>query len=169
MNWSQFDENFENLEEVKPDYSEGAENAFLEIPEGNYEVRAEEIMPTISKSEKPMLSIRFRILAGEFENQIIFYNQVISPENKGFLQRVVNLLQSLVQKIPGFEVKYQNMSQFENLIMDVSEKVEGKTEYLLEYSNEPNSKKDFKRYKILEVYEKSGSTESTTNNDDLPF
>ena len=57
-------------------------NSYKEVPEGKYEVRVENIEIKECKSDKnngaPMISVTFRIINGNYKNQCLFYNQLIT-------------------------------------------------------------------------------------------
>ena len=82
---------------------------------------------------------------GKYENNLLFMNQVIT---QGFQIGIVNDLIRSMDVID--DVEFKNYSQYNELIMDVFEQVDGKLEFLLEFKK---SKKDFPIYTIKEVYE----------------
>ena len=91
------------------------------------------------------MSIWFRILSGDFQNSMIFYNQVI---NKGFgLHKANEFLRSLDS---GIEVEFKSFRQYGELLMDIREAIDGKLEYNLAYTE---GKKGFSNYEIEEVFE----------------
>lgn len=140
-------DNAYNLEGLKNDITEAKENGgdFKEVPTGNYEVMIEKMELTKSKSEKPMVSIWFKIVQGDFKNSRIFYNQLV---DEGFKINIVNtLLESLDS---GVDVYFESFKQYNDLILDIHEAIDKKLEYLLEYSE---NDKGYKTYKIKEVYD----------------
>lgn len=75
--WAQFDQGI-NTAEINADITAlGNKNGdFDEVPHGKYEVKIDNMELRESKAGNPMLSVQFRILNGEFENQCLFMNQV---------------------------------------------------------------------------------------------
>jgi len=128
--------------------------SFQEVPAGQYEVKVEkmELVETGPNSQNPgmpMVSIWFKILAGEFKGQLIFYNKVImGTRNDGLM--IHNNNEFLKRLDSGLEVKFLSYSQYAQLLLDIHEAVDGSLEYLLEYGE---NKKGFKTYEIKDIYE----------------
>lgn len=144
--WEKFDKSIDT-EGLKKDLKEIEENSgdFGEVPLGKYEVAIEKLEPTVSKSGRPMVTCWMRILEGEYKGQMIFYNQVIDI---GYgLHNANEFLRSLDS---GHEIKFENMRQYAELIMDIYEAVDGKLEYALEYGK---NNKGYNTYKITDVFE----------------
>lgn len=132
---------------LKEDVAKAAENGgdYKEVPNGNYEVKITKLELTASKKGDPMVSCWFKILAGEYENSIIFMNQVIT---QGFQIHIVNnLLRSFDT---GIDIHFDDFDQYEQLLMDVHEDIDSKK---LEYGLELGENKGFKTFKITEVFE----------------
>lgn len=146
--WEKFDKSID-VKGLKADMQAAAEGNqdFKEVPHGDYEVKVDKMEPKVSKKGDPMLSIWFKIISGEYENNLIFYNQVI---NTGFgLHKANEMLRSLDS---GIDVEFKSMSQYEDLIMDIAEAIDGVLEYQLSYTaNKKN--KQFSEYEIVEVFE----------------
>ncbi len=135
-----------DVDGLKKDVAEAQENGgdYKEVPHGTYEVAVSKMELTESKKGDPMVTIWFKILAGDFKNSLIFCNQVIT---QGFQIHIVNeLLRSMDT---GLDIKFDTYTQYEQLLMDVSEAVDGKLEFALEYGE----RKGFNTFKITEVYE----------------
>ena len=147
--WDEFDEKIDT-EGLKKDAAEAAENSgdFKEIPHGKYEVEVNKMELKKSKNDKPMLTIWFKILTGEFKSSLIFYNQVVST---GFgLHNANEFLRSLDS---GVEIEFINFKQYHEMLLDVYEAINGNLEYALDY--QANSKnKDFSTYEIVDVFDK---------------
>lgn len=144
--WEKFDK-MVDVENLKKDVAEVAENGlqFREVPDGKYEVKIEKMELKESKSGRPMLSVWMKILGGEYTGQLIFYNQVI---DMGFgLHNANEFLRSLDS---GIDVEFENFTQYNNLIMDIHEAIDGKLEYGLEYGT---NSKGYNTYKITDVFE----------------
>ncbi|MEG0999128.1 MAG: DUF669 domain-containing protein [Clostridiales bacterium] len=143
--WAKFDDEFD-VEQLKKDIEESKSGGdYPEIPHGEYEVKVEKIQPKTSKNGNPMLSIWFKILVGEFKGNIIFYNQVLS---KGFgVGKALEFLDSLESGIP---ISFNGFDDFEDMLMDIAEAIDGELEYALNYSEGKNG---FSDYEITEVFE----------------
>lgn len=147
MNWEEFDKSID-LEGLKQDVEEAKENGggnYEEVPLGTYEVKIEKLELTKSKSDKPMVSVWFKIVEGDHKNQYIFMNQLVT---EGFQFTIVNdFLNSLDS---GIDVYFDSYKQYNDLILDIHEAIDGKLEYLLNYDE---NKKGYKTFKIEEVYD----------------
>lgn len=138
-----------DTEGLAKDAKEAAENGgsgeYPEVPTGKYEVKVEKMELKESSKGNPMFSAWFRIISGRCENNLLFMNQVIT---QGFQIGIVN---DLIRSMDVVEdVEFRNYVQYNDLIMDVFEQIDGKLEFLLEYKK---TKKDFPVYTIKEVYE----------------
>lgn len=151
MDFSKFDKQVD-LEGLKKDIAEAAENGgdYKEVPAGTYEVKITriEIGETGQNSKapgSPMVKIWFKILEGEHKNSIIFMNQVIT---EGFQIHIVDeFLRSLETDV---DVYFESYSQYNEVLLDVFEAINGKFEFALEYGE---NSKGFKTYKITEIFE----------------
>ena len=140
-----------DTEGLAADTLEAAENGtgnYKEVPHGDYEVAIQQMELKASKKGDPMVSIWFKILDGEFENSIIFFNQVIT---QGFQVHIVNeMLRMMVSEMEDAPViEFKSYKQYGNLIMDIFEAVSDNFEYALAYKK---GKKDFSTYEIKEVF-----------------
>lgn len=141
---------------LKEDIAKASENKrdFTEVPVGVYEVKVEkmELVETGEKSKNPgmpMVSIWFKILAGERKGSLIFYNKVImGTSNDGFMIHSNNELLEALDS--GVEVGFESYSQYAQLLLDIHEAIDGKLEYQLNYGE---NKQGFKTYEIEEVFE----------------
>lgn len=123
----------------------GGSGEYPEVPTGKYEVKVEKMEIKESSKGSPMFVCWFRIVNGRYENNLLFMNQVIT---QGFQIGIVN---DLIRSMDVIEdVEFRNYNQYNDLIMDVFEQIDGKLEFLLEFKK---SKKDFPIYTIKEVYE----------------
>ena len=99
----------------------------------------------LSKNNNPMLSVWFKVLAGDEKGRLIFMNQVVTQK---FQVHICNdFLRSLDS---GIDVKFTDFGQYEQLIMDIHEAIDGKLEYGLKYGV---TKKGFNTFEITDVYE----------------
>ena len=143
MDFSKFDKKID-LEGLKQDIADSANNDFKEVPLGTYEVAITKLELGESKKSDPMVKVWFKILEGEFKNSIIFMNQVVT---KGFQIHIANeFLRSLGTNI---DIHFESFSQYANLIADVYEAVNGNFEYALEYGES----KGFNTFEITEIFE----------------
>lgn len=144
--WDKFD-NAIDTKGLAEDVKEAAENgqSFKEVPHGDYEVAVDKLELVASKAGDPMVSIWFKVLAGDFKGSRIFMNQVIT---QGFQIHIVNeLLRSMDT---GVEIEFVTYKQYGNLLMDVMEAIDGNLEFALSYKE---GKKGFSTYEITEVFE----------------
>lgn len=144
--WEKFDKAIDT-EGLKKDVVEAANgnSDFKEVPVGAYEVKVTKLELTESKKGAPMLSMWFKILAGEYTGSLIFYNQVLST---GFgIHNANEMLKSLGTEV---DVKFDNFKQYNDVILDAHEAVDEKLEFALDYSK---NAKGFNVYKITEVFE----------------
>lgn len=138
-----FDKLFD-LEGLKKDINEASSNDYQDVPVGDYEVKIEKMELVESKKGDPMVSIWFKIVAGEFKGSLIFYNQVIT---KGFQIFTNNEL--LTSFNSGLEVRFDSYGAYDQLLSDIYAAVDGKYEYLLSYGQ---NNKGYKTYKINDVF-----------------
>ena len=144
--WEKFDREID-VEGLQKDVQEAAKNGanFREVPHGEYEVKIEKLELVESKAGDPMVTVWFKVLAGDYEGSMIFMNQVIT---KGFQIHIVNeFLRSLDS---GLEVEFKTYKQYGQLLMDIHEAIDGQLEYGLKYGE---GKKGFNTYEITDVYE----------------
>lgn len=142
--------------ELAASQKEISENAsdgdYPEVPLGDYEVKVEKMECKKSSKGNPMVSIWFRILTGNHENSMIFYNGVFYED--WMRHRVVKMLSALLDD-PSHEaeinliLKSNDLDYINNFCMDIHEAIDGKFEYLLKYGE----KKGFNTYDIKEVFE----------------
>lgn len=143
MDFSKFDKQVD-LEGLKKDIEESADGDFKEVPLGNYEVAITKLELAESKKGDPMVKVWFKIVSGEYKGSLLFMNQVIT---KGFQIHIVDeFLRSLETDI---EISFESYSQYNELLMDVFEAIDGNYEYVLEYGE----KKGFNTFKITDVFE----------------
>lgn len=146
--FDKWDKNIDT-EGLKKDIAEaeanGGQGEYREVPVGTYEVKIDKMELKESSKGDPMFFCQFRILQGDFENSCLFMNQVIT---QGFqIGQVNKFLRSLDT---DHEVDFKTYGQYNDLIMDIMEAVDGNLEFLVEYKK---SKKDFPIYTIKDVYE----------------
>ena len=117
---------------------------FKEVPHGIYEVKVDKMEIKETKKGDPMVSIWFKIVDGEYKNQRLFMNQVIT---QGFQIHIVNeFLRSLES---GLDIEFVNYTQYNDLLLDVLEAIDDKLEYAVEYAEN----KGYDTFKIKEVFD----------------
>ena len=146
MDFSKFDSMFD-LDGLKNDIQAAAERNTerVEVPDGQYECKVEKMEMKESKSGNPMVSIWFRVIAGDFKNSILFMNQTI---HTGFgLHTAKKMLSDMDTGMP---IDFQSFSQFAGLIESVEEAIKTQQlEYAVKYTT---TKNDFKNFEITEVF-----------------
>lgn len=118
---------------------------YPEIPHGEYIVKIDKMELKESKNTgNPMLSVWFKIVDGEFKDKFIFMNQVI---NQPFQ---IHLANNFLKRLDsGLEVEFKDYEQYNNLILDIHEEINGKLEYLLKYGE----RRGYNTFEILEIYD----------------
>ena len=153
MDFTKFDAKVD-LEGLQKDVKEAEKNGFdgnyPEVPKGKYEVSFEKIEIKGTKTEpkdRPMLSAMARILDGEYKKQCVFLNRVLfgTKNDANMINSAVGWLKSLGTDV---NISFESYSQFDSLVMDVAEAVDGSFEYAIEY--DPNA---FNTISIKEVFE----------------
>lgn len=140
--WEKFDK--EIGKDIQKQIEEAENSEYAEVPLGDYEVKVDNMELKISKSGNPMVSIWFRIVAGEFNNNLLFMNQVINmPFQIGIANKILRALD------PNKNIEFETYSQYANLIMDIYEEIDGKFEYAIKYGE----KKGFSTFEILDIFE----------------
>lgn len=144
--WEKFDKAIDT-KALKEDLKAAQENKqeFREVPQGNYEVKIEKLELAESKNGNPMMVCWMKILDGEYKNQKLFYNQVL---HVGFgIHKACEFLRSLDS---GINVIFDSYKQFNELLLDIHETIDGSFEYAVEYGED---KKGYSTYEIKEVFE----------------
>lgn len=144
--WEKFDKVID-VEGLQKDIQEASKNStnFREVPHGEYEVKIEKLELVESKAGNPMVTVWFKVLAGDYKGSMIFMNQVITT---GFQIHIMNeFLRSLDS---GYDIEFKSYSQYGQLLMDIHEAIDGRLEYGLKYGE---GKKGFNTYEIVDVYD----------------
>lgn len=140
-----------DVEGLKKDVEAAGANTaeFVEVPKGDYEVKIVkiELGETGERSKTPgmpMAKVWFEVLAGEFKNQKIFMNQMLTS---GFgIHKMNELLESMETGIP---VVFENFTQYNELFAQIFDAVDGKAEFQLAYGE---NNKGFSTYTIVQRY-----------------
>ena len=146
MDWSKYDKQVD-LQGLKEDMKEARENgtSFKEVPEGQYEVTINKMEVGVSKTDKPMLIIWFKILEGEFKNSMLFCNKVLMVDKPFTIVQAEKILTD----IKGEDVEFESYSQFAQLVDDLANEVVDEIELSLEHK----IVKNFGQFEILEVFD----------------
>jgi hypothetical protein len=92
--------------------------------------------------------IWFKVLAGEYKGSIIFMNQVLTM--RFHFGKVNKILRALESGIPDEDIKIMPLKQYNDLMLEIMEAIDGKLEYGLAYGED---KKGYQTYEITDVYE----------------
>ncbi len=136
-----------DLNGLKKDIADAQQgnSEYVDVPNGTYEVKLVKAELKASKqTQNPMVSMWFKVVAGDYKGQTIFMNQVVT---QGFQLNIVNnFLRSMDT---GVEIEFVDYKQYADLLLDVAEACEG-LEFALEYGE---TAKGFKTFKIVEVFD----------------
>ena len=143
--WDQFD-NAIDTKALAEDVKNSVDSpVYKEVPDGKYEVAVDKLELVSSKGGKPMGTVWFKVLAGDFKGSRIFYNQVLE---QAFQVHTFNeFLRSLDS---GAEIEFQSYRQYGELLMDIAERIDKKLEYALNYSH---NSKGYPVFEVEEVFE----------------
>lgn len=163
--WGRFDD----LEGVTKDAVEEARASFEQVPAGKYTVKLGRYTDEFgqdhvveageSRSGLPMLKARMRVQGGKYDNNLIFYNQVlVNPNNARFTSMNIANAVSFISGVLGEKVEFESLGQFENLVTQINEGV--KFDIDLKYKN------DYPEIKVIEPME---IEEENLASEDIPF
>lgn len=136
-----------DLDGLKKDIANASQNdmEYVDVPVGTYEVKLTKAELKASKqSQNPMVSMWFKVIAGDYKGQTIFMNQIVT---QGFQINIVNnFLRSMDT---GVEIEFIDYRQYADMLLDVAEACEG-LEFALKYDE---NAKGFKTFEIVEVFD----------------
>lgn len=136
-----------DLDGLKKDMVSASQNdaEYVDVPIGTYEVKlAKAELKASKQSQNPMVSMWFKVIAGEYKGQTIFMNQIVT---QGFQLNIVNkFLRSMGT---GLEIEFVDYKQYADMLLDVAEACEG-LEFALKYDE---NAKGFKTFEIVEVFD----------------
>lgn len=142
-----------DVEGLKKDIENAASSSgdFEEVPHGDYEVKITKIeLGQAGEKSKtpgaPMAKIWFKIIAGEYNGQLIFMNQMLTS---GF--GIFKMNQFLDSLKTGIQVVFENFEQYGALFTEIFNEVDGKAEYQLAYTANPKNDK-FSEYNIVKRF-----------------
>ena len=147
INFDELDKQI-GIDNIISEEGEGGEYGdFPEVPKGTYDVAVTKMEIGVAKSGNPKAVIWFKILAGEYKGSIIFMNQVLTMNfHFGILNKVLRDLESGLED----RVKKMKLKEYNELMMDILEAIDGKLEYGLAYGED---KKGYQTYEITDVYD----------------
>lgn len=136
-----------DLDGLKKDMAsaEQGNGEYVDVPVGTYEVKlAKAELKASKKTQDPMVSLWFKVVAGDYKGQTIFMNQIVT---QGFQLNIVNtFLRSMDTDV---EIEFVDYKQYADMLLDVAEACE-KTEFALKYGE---NAKGFKTFEIVEVFD----------------
>mgnify|MGYP000979188502 CR=1 FL=1 len=143
--WDQFD-NAIDTKALADEVKNSADSpSYREVPEGTYEVAVEKLELVSSKNGKPMGTIWFKVLTGEYKGSRIFYNQVLEQAFQ------VHMFNEFVRSLDsGVNVEFTSYRQYGEMLMNVAEAIDKKLEYGLVYGK---NNKGYPTFEIEEVFE----------------
>lgn len=143
--FAKFNEQFD-VEGLKQDEAKSGQSIeYVEVPKGDYEVSIAKLELTESKKGLPQVKCWFKIIAGDFQGQLIFMNQNI---NTGFGLHVANDLLTSLES--GIAVDFEDFVQYADLIESIYHAIET-DEYQLAYGE---NAKGYSTYTIVKKFEK---------------
>lgn len=142
--WEKFDKAVDT-KALKEDAAKAAEQGdFPEVPHGTYEVKIEKLELGESKNGNPMMVCWMEILDGEFKGNKLFYYQVM---HVGFgIHKANEFLRALDS---GVDIEFESFKQYNDLLLDVHEAIDGNLEYVIYYGED---KKGYSIFEIEEVF-----------------
>lgn len=148
-NWSKFDNM--DVASINDELKELNDSEYPEVPDGKYEVEivSMELKPT-KKDGFPMLSVQFKIVAGEYKKQRLFMNQVLLRGNQNDKYSVNGCNRFLKSLGTSVAVQFEGVSAYDAMIGRIFGEIQ---EEGLQYLIEMTDKKGFKNFEIKEVYE----------------
>lgn len=153
MDFSKFDK-MVDIDGLKKDIADAEANGggadFKDVPHGYYEVSIDKLELTeTKKTGKPMVSCWMKIIGDcEFKGQRIFMNQVIT---QGFQIHIMNsFLRSLLPDDSGIDVEFTGYADYNDLLLDITEYIDHKFEYAIEYGE---NNKGFDTFQITDIFE----------------
>lgn len=130
-----------------------ASGEYVDVPAGTYEVKVVKLELGESRNHQPMAKVWFKVLTGEYANQMIFMNQVLISAFG--IKKFNDFLSSLQSGVP---IVFKDYVQYSELIDTVYNKIDMVHEYALDYVDK--NEKGYSEYVITDVYDVT---------DDAPF
>ena len=155
MDFSKFDQQV-NIEALKQDIKEAEKNGggtYKEVPKGTYIGKFDKLEIGETKDGRPMLKAQFRITEGEYEKSCLFMNRVLfgTKNDSAMIASAIGFLQKLDaadEDGNAILVSFESYTQFNDLVMDIMENIDGILEYEINY--DPDA---FNAISISDVFE----------------
>lgn len=147
INFNKWDSMFKVSAEAVSDIKKNDNKERVDVPVGKYEVSIQKMELTESKkSGDPMASVWFKVLNGEFKNQYIFMNQMLT--NEYGIHRFNEFMRSLDTTI---DVEWTgSFGAYADLIDAVKDAVDKEgLEYYIDYTQ---NDKGYSAFKVLQVF-----------------
>ena len=148
--FAKFNDMFD-IDGLKKDLENVATNTgdFVDVPKGDYEVKVVklELGETGERSKTPgmpMVKVWFEVLAGEYAKQKIFMNQMLTSAFG--IHKMNEFLTSLET---GLNIGFEDFEQYDTLLKEVFDAVDGKAEYQLSYGE---NNKGYSTYEIVQKF-----------------
>lgn len=145
IDFNKFNEQFGGQQAVE-ELAKAKENTYVEVPEGMYTCKLENLELAESKAGKPMIKACFRISQGKFKKSCLFVNQVFTrgfPQHKG-----LEFLRSLNVFEPS-EIDFNgDFNEFNNLLMDMLEEAQA-----LSFEVKKDKDGEYTRITVLDTFE----------------
>lgn len=144
--WEEFDSKVD-VEGLQKDIKDAEVNGGTrkEVPHGNYEVKINKMELKKSQKGDPMLSIWFKVLAGEYANCLVFMNQLVV---QGIQIHIANeFLRSLDS---GVDIEFKSYKQYAELIENILNSINAQK---LEYELKFEDNKGYNKFTIVNVFE----------------
>lgn len=154
--------NLFNVDALKKQVAEASNKKtdYPEIPAGKYEVKiikAElgETKPKDNNDPKPMCKIQFKILDGDYKDNLIFYNKPligISKETGELTALPLHYNNEFLKSLKVFaenEIVFDDFDQYKDLLLDIAEVSEADDlSWLIEYKPGDDTKGTFPEFKV---------------------
>lgn len=165
-NWEQFDKSMDKglLDDIKNTAANTGD--FEELPLGKYEVAVSSMELKESKKGYPMVATCFKVVAGDYENRLIFKNSVVYMGDQNDKYRMSSELKFLKSLGSSKQVVFDGFVKFDRLVTDIFNEIDSNgLEYLLEITEH----KGFRNYTIKEIYEPEPKAKAQDDEEDIPF
>lgn len=132
--WDAFN-NTINFDEITEFENSNGGKDYDEIPAGKYEAVLNNLVLKLSKTNKPMVSFTFEIIAGEYDGRKVFYSQLLDEPWK--FGKANSLLLALYPDAEA-DIKYSNFDELEKLLDKIYSVVGDEWEYEISYTVNKN-------------------------------
>ena len=143
--FAQFDKQYD-VAGLQADIKDVADNnaSYKEVPDGDYEVAITKMELKATKEGKPMVSVWFKIVNGDYKGQLIFANFVLTS---GFgIHKCNEFLRSLGSNL---DVDFTTFSAYGKLVAELFEYAKD-YEFALEYIH---NSRNYPEYTINDIFE----------------